>query len=322
MEQYRLVSIAMCTYNGAKYLPAQLDTLLNQTYSNVEIVIVDDCSTDETYNILKTYKSVYQKITVFQNERNLGFLANFERAVSLCKGEFIALCDQDDLWHPKKIELQVNAIKENVFVYHDSAFIYEDGTLMNKKMSDLMNLYRGGNSEAFLFFNCVSGHSILMKKSLLEEALPLPEHYFHDWWLAYVATNVGTIDFIPECLVQYRQHDESETNILKLTRTKDNYNMSADQNYQRTLNWLAYCAGFKGNKNKILIEEIYNEYKQLVKNNFSLKLSLLLFKHLNDIYYIRKRAVLSKLNFIRKQARGVKKIKNIAWRLRFKKPVQ
>ena len=306
MKQGPLVSIALCTYNGAEYLAEQLDTLVNQTYKLIEIIIVDDCSTDETFSILKYYASKHPQFKVYRNETNLGFTGNFERAVSLCNGDLIALCDQDDLWHPQKIKLQVSAIKDNVFVYHDSEFIYKDGTRMNKKMSDLMNFYKGGHPETFLFFNCVSGHSILMKKELLNEALPLKEGYFHDWWLAYVATNIGKIDFIPKCLVQYRQHDLSETNILQMPRKKDNYKLSSVQKLRRTANWLSYCAAFKYNKNKTLTERIYKAYKKRLNSYVSFELSLLLFRNMKTISFIRKKPILSKLNYCFEQIWGLK----------------
>src|ERR1700721_1992019 len=127
MKQDPLVSIALCTYNGAEYLAGQLDTLVNQTYKAIEIVVVDDCSTHSTFNILKNYAQKYPQIKISQNETNLGFTANFEKAVTLCNGQLIALCDQDDLWDLQKIELQVAAIKDNIFIYHDSEFIHEDG---------------------------------------------------------------------------------------------------------------------------------------------------------------------------------------------------
>src|SRR5271165_1756949 len=149
MKHGPLVSIALCTYNGAGFIAEQLDTLITQTYAPIEIIAVDDSSTDETFNILMAYAAKYSQIKIYKNENNIGFAANFERAATLCDGELIALCDQDDLWHPQKIELQVNALKDNIFVYHDSEFIHQDGTSMNKKMSDIVKLYRGGEPKVF-----------------------------------------------------------------------------------------------------------------------------------------------------------------------------
>src|ERR1700753_2011765 len=101
-----LVSIALCTYNGAVYLKEQLDSLIAQTYPNIEIVVVDDRSADDTWQLLTGYANTYPQFKIHQNAQNLGFVKNFEHAASLCSGELIALCDQDDIWHPEKIALQ------------------------------------------------------------------------------------------------------------------------------------------------------------------------------------------------------------------------
>ncbi|MGZ3755149.1 MAG: glycosyltransferase family 2 protein [Mucilaginibacter sp.] len=307
-----LVSIALCTYNGADYLSQQLDTLVNQMYSPIEIVVVDDCSNDNTFAILTTYAAKYPQFKLYRNEQNLGFVKNFERAVKLCTGELIALCDQDDIWHVEKIALQVEAIKDNVFVYHDSEFIHEDGTSMNRKMSDLMNFYRGDDPLAFLFFNCVSGHAILMKRKLIDEALPLKEGYFHDWWLAYVATNIGTIDFIPQCLVSYRQHDKSDTNILGLSREADNYKFASTYKLERQYKWLGYCVSYPGNKQPQLIKQFYVAYGKRLKSYISMELAGLVYKYRKSVLYIRKKGKLSKLNYVFQQIFGIqaKKIVN------------
>jgi len=306
MKEDSLVSIALCTYNGAKYLAGQLDTLVAQTYDPIEIIVVDDCSTDETFTILTAYAVKYPQFKIYQNERNLGFTGNFERAANLCNGELIALCDQDDLWHPQKIELQVKAIKDNIFIYHDSEFINEDGTAMNKKVSDIMNLYRGEQPEVFLFFNCVSGHSILMKRELLNEALPLKKDYFHDWWLAYVATNIGKIDFIPQCLVQYRQHAKNNTNILRLQTKKDDHKPSSVQKLKSVQKWLNYCAACPKNRDQQLIDQFCNAFALRMNSYISLKLSLLLYKHRKTIFFIRKKSKLNMLNYIYSQIWGLK----------------
>ena len=114
-----LISIALCTYNGEKYLREQLDTLVDQTYKNLEIIIVDDCSTDSTMQILEEYAEQYINIKVYQNKKNLGYIKNFEKALSLCLGEYIAMSDQDDSWALNKIEYLVGLIKDNQLIYED-----------------------------------------------------------------------------------------------------------------------------------------------------------------------------------------------------------
>ncbi|MCR8558593.1 glycosyltransferase family 2 protein [Mucilaginibacter sp. BJC16-A38] len=306
MEQTPLVSIALCTYNGAKYLAEQLDSLIGQTYKSIEIIVVDDCSTDETYSILTAYADKYPQFKIHRNDNNLGFTGNFERAVSLCNGGLIALCDQDDVWMLDKIALQVEAIGDSLLIYHDSEFVHEDGSSMDRKMSDLMNLYRGDDPEAFLFFNCVSGHAVLMRRELLQDALPLKKEFFHDWWLAYVATNIGKIDFIPQCLVKYRQHNKSDTNILKIKREKNAYRFDSIQKIEREYKWLGYCAAFKNNKRQALVSAIYQAYTKRLNNHVSFALSRLLYKYRNTIFFIRKKSSLSKLNYIFGRIWGVK----------------
>ena len=301
-----MVSIALCTYNGAAYLAQQLDTLVNQTYQNIEIIVVDDSSTDDTYTILNNYAAKYPQFKVHQNEKNLGFVQNFERAVKLCTGQLIALCDQDDIWDHQKIALQVEAIGDNIFVYHDSEFINQDGSPMDKKMSDIVNMYSGGQPETFLFFNCVSGHAILMKRELLDHALPLKTDYFHDWWLAYVATNMGTIGYIPQCLVKYRQHSKNDTNILRLKDKKEAKRLSSVTKIEKIQQWLLYCKNFPKNKNQQLVDEFYDAFSLRTNSYISTRLSALLFKHRKTVLYIRKKSKLNMFNYIYSQFWGLK----------------
>lgn len=90
-----MISIAMTTYNGEKYLREQLDSILNQTFSDFELIICDDCSKDATVKILEEYSLKDKRVRYFVNEKNLGFKKNFEKAISLCSGEYVAFSDQD-----------------------------------------------------------------------------------------------------------------------------------------------------------------------------------------------------------------------------------
>ena len=99
-----LVSIALCTYNGEKYLRLQLDSLLAQTWPNIEIVVTDDVSTDNTFAILNEYAAIHAGFSIYKNTVNLGYNKNFEATITKCKGDFIAICDQDDIWAAAKIE--------------------------------------------------------------------------------------------------------------------------------------------------------------------------------------------------------------------------
>ena len=100
-----MISIALASYNGSKYIREQLDSILEQTYQDFELIICDDCSTDNTWQILQEYAQKDSRIKVFENERNLGFKKNFEKAISLCNGKYIALSDQDDIWIDNHLEV-------------------------------------------------------------------------------------------------------------------------------------------------------------------------------------------------------------------------
>lgn len=272
-----IVSIALCTYNGAKFLEEQLDSLVVQTYKNIEVVVVDDCSTDNTYNILMEYAARYPNFSVYRNEQNVGFLRNFEKALTYCNGEFIALCDQDDIWYPEKIELQMAAIGNNMILYHDSEFIDDEGSLLGEKISDDHNFYSGNEPKVFLFRNCVSGHAMLIRKELLQYALPFKDNFYHDWWLTYVAVNVGSIHFIPQCLVKYRRHTESNT--VKDVLTKS-------QRILQNIKWLELCSSYTRNRDPEFVKTLFELYKKRTHSFTAKHLRDILIKNRKSLFFI------------------------------------
>lgn len=307
MEHKALVSIALCTYNGEEFLREQLESIVNQTYSPIELIIVDDCSSDNTYEILVEFAANHTFIKLFQNLENIGYIKNFEKALNLCSGDFIALSDQDDIWDRTKIEKQVNKIGSNLLIYHDSEFIDQLGQSLNKRMSDIMNLYRGNEPEAFLFFNCISGHSVLMKKQLRDELLPFPDAYFHDWWMGYVATNLGSVDFMEECLVKYRQHQKADTNILKRKRENTTRNpVSALVKYEQKILWMRSCLNYPKNKNPAFIQKLYSAFMNNQKEFISFGLAKLIYENRKILFSINKKNAFSKLNFTLKELWGGK----------------
>jgi glycosyltransferase involved in cell wall biosynthesis len=303
-----LVSIALCTYNGEKFLKEQLDSLVNQTYPNLEILVFDDCSIDGTMALLEEYASSYPFFNITRNEKNLGYVKNFEKAVKSCNGEYIALCDQDDIWDLNKIHLQVNAINGHMLVYHDSELIADNGESFNKNMSDIINLYHGDCPETFLIFNCVSGHSCLIDKNLLQYSLPFKRGYYHDHWLAYVAANVGSIGFVDKPLVKYRQHPNSNTDILrKKSKKNKGYHENRDvRKLESELKWLKFCAQYPHNKNPQFVNKFARLFEERMDAFISLNYALFLYKHKDKVLYIQKKSVASKNTFIYKQIWGLR----------------
>jgi Glycosyl transferase family 2 len=210
-SQNSLVSVALCTYNGGRFLGQQLQSILDQTYRNLEIVVVDDCSQDDSVAIATRFAAIDERIRVVRNSGNLGFKGNFEFALSLCSGELIAPCDQDDIWLPQKIAKLMTAIDGRALSYCDSALVDAQGGSTGVRMSSIVRMLSTDDPVPFAFGNCVSGHAMLFRRELLESALPVPVEFFHDWWIAAVAAGSGGIVFLPETLVLYRQHGGNVT---------------------------------------------------------------------------------------------------------------
>jgi hypothetical protein len=206
-----LASVALCTYNGGKFLAEHLESLLQQTYPNIEIVVADDASTDDTLNILNHYARLDARIKVDVNPQNLGFTRNFERAMARCRGAYVAPSDQDDVWAPEKISALVSALGASSLAYCDSTLIDERGEPMGPCMSQVVPMLSTDDPAIFAFGNCVSGHAMLFRRELLDRALPVPCGFFHDWWIAAVAASAGGIAFCPQALVLYRQHGANVT---------------------------------------------------------------------------------------------------------------
>lgn len=216
-----LVSIALCTYNGSRYIREQLESLLLQDYPRLEIIVCDDRSSDDTVSIVSSYKD--SRITqIVINETNLGFRGNFAKAFELCRGDLIAPSDQDDIWLPNKIStLVINLIAgKHTMVYCDSAYVAEDGTPLHRNLSDDIPTYSGNDPTALSARNCVSGHAMLFRREVLESAQPIPKGQYHDWWIAMAAASMGSVQFIDKPLVKFRRHAGTQTSIGRTSNRK------------------------------------------------------------------------------------------------------
>jgi len=295
-QHYPLISIALCTYNGEKYLNEQLESLAGQSYSNYEIVIVDDNSSDNTLNILNEFIYKYKDLNIklYKNKQNKGFTKNFEYAIEMCEGELIALADQDDLWMSNKLLVQYHNIGEHMLIYHDSLFINSDGKSLNIKASDIFQMHNNQSNLDFLCVNRVSGHEILFRRELLKYALPFDSRFYHDWWLAFVASNFNKMKYIPDILVYYRQHLSNVTSPL----LEQGSGKIFDVNYD----WLEYVSKWKWLSNKKEIDYIYSLFMRRKKKQKGMRYFVFLFRYYPQIIdrRILRKSILSRLNFTRK----------------------
>lgn len=208
-----LISVVMGTYNGEKYLREQLESIYGQTYKNIEVIVSDDCSTDNTVEILKGFSRDYGLIFTI-NKKNLGLVKNFEKVLSLAKGDYIALADQDDIWYPGKIEMLLNNIGYYSLIHSGVHVI--DGLGRPHGDAFVVSEYSRDHTEKvnfsdFLETAWVLGCTSLIERSLLEKCLPFPEGVmFHDWWLTMAAIKLGHgIKYIHEPTIKYRQYGEN-----------------------------------------------------------------------------------------------------------------
>lgn len=201
-----LVSVVLGTYNGETYLREQLDSVLAQTYPHIEIIAVDDKSTDDTVRILYEYAAKDPRIKVCVNETNLGFIRNFEKGCSLSSGRWISLCDQDDYWYPEKIEKMVRAIGDHPMIYCDSELCDADLRSVGRRISDIVHYQSFDDCRQLCVFSRMYGHATLITRSLFDKASPFIPEMPHDGWLAFHAAIYGGVAYLPEVLVKYRQH--------------------------------------------------------------------------------------------------------------------
>lgn len=211
-----MISVAMATYNGAQYITEQLDSICNQSCKVNEIIVVDDCSSDNTVEIIEKYIQSHPeyKIKFFKNESNLGYKKNFYKALSLCEGDIILLCDQDDIWMDNKVEVLCNVLKEhpNANVV-SSAFVQIDGdgnvgeqkTAYQRRMAT--NELVCVPLEDLIFHNISQGCAMAVRKELKDLFLQhFTEEIPHDWVMNVIAAMEKKCYYLNEPLFYYRIH--------------------------------------------------------------------------------------------------------------------
>lgn len=294
-----LVSVALCTYNGEKYLKEQLDSIINQTYKSLEIVVLDDCSIDNTPAIISEYAAKDKRIRFFQNEKNLGFNKNFEKALTLTSGEYIAISDQDDIWKPEKLNTLLNNIKDNWLIFSNSSYIGE-------KNGQLLTNYRlSGDYKDKLLHNHVTGHTVLLNRKLLDFAIPFPEDDFYDWWLGLVAAYHHKIAYLDQILTYHRVHSES---VIQTGMAANKIDADRKQ-YYRTISMLESFAVYKNLKaeDKDFINKLSYAYKLRESHLVSFPLIGFIAKHYSELFPdFKPRKFLSRLNFAFKMSKRIK----------------
>lgn len=218
------ISIAMCTFNGAEFLPAQLQSIFTQSRLPDEIVICDDGSTDDTRPLLDKFAAEsLVPITLHFNEQNLGSVKNFEKAITLSTGDVIALSDQDDVWRSDKLQLIEEAFNQSPsagLVFSDAEIVDENLRPLNRRMWDEVGfdahkrkLLRTGRAlEVLIPGWTVTGATMAFRSQFVKLSLPIPYGIamIHDGWIALTIAAVADVVALDESLIQYRQHERQQ----------------------------------------------------------------------------------------------------------------
>jgi glycosyltransferase involved in cell wall biosynthesis len=218
-----VIDILLATYNGERFLAAQLDSVIGQTYGDWRLLARDDGSTDGSVDMLRAFAGDHPgKIVLIEDgDKGLGASGNFERLMGHSKADYVMFCDQDDVWLPDKIDRLFQAMRElearhgmdvPLLVHSDLRVVGSDCEETQSSFFAFQGIEPsfGRCINRLLVQNVVTGCASIFNRSLLARALPIPaEAAMHDWWLALVAASFGRIAFVREATVLYRQHGEN-----------------------------------------------------------------------------------------------------------------
>jgi glycosyltransferase involved in cell wall biosynthesis len=224
------VSVVVATYNGAEFLARQLESILAQTRAPNEIIVSDDGSSDSTLDIVTKFQKASPgkggpTWKILLRKKPLGVAGNFASALAVAKGDLVAFADQDDMWEPNKLEALIPHFDDaRTLLAHSDALLVdakdqEMGSLMRalRLTAGERTALRGGRAlDALLRRNLVTGATMLIRRSLLETALPIPAGWIHDEWLALIAALQGGVVFDERPLVRYRQHGANQIGASRL----------------------------------------------------------------------------------------------------------
>ena len=206
------VAVVMSTYNGEKYIKEQLDSIINQTYNNIDIVIRDDGSKDNTVKIIESYQKKYANIKLVTG-KNLGFIKSFFELLRLVEADYYAYADQDDVWMSNKIELAVEELNKLDDSKPNLAFGNSDYYDENMKL-----ISEGEKNRKYSFrmalFSCVTqGMTMTINKKARDMIVKNPPKtcFFHDWWTYLICIGMGNIVYSNVTVVKYRRMKTNAT---------------------------------------------------------------------------------------------------------------
>lgn len=294
MNKMPMVDILLSIYKPNMVWFEQLLVSLNkQTYKNLKLIIWNDCPDDFIdYNaIINKYIFNFEYKYVHAS-KNLGVIKAFEKLIELSSSDYIAFCDQDDIWLPDKIKLMISDILKtksdlvccDMFVIDGKNNMIADSIAKVRKKQ---KFYLGENLFFYLLLNnYVYGCATLIKTSCLKKVIPFPKGYYHDWWIALYISAYGKFSIINKPLIKYRIHGENQSGFLKGINNKEDYYNKWVLNYYNRM--LSAKEIFKEERFQKIIMPFY--LFAIKRKNYCLNHNLRTFKELFRIRKINKKA--------------------------------
>ena len=214
-------AMVLCSWNGERYLPQQLDSLRAQTQRIDQFVLSDDGSTDGSWNLLQAYAEEQRAngvdVILHHNPQPSGYIKHFEQALARADADVLFTCDQDDVWDPEKVAMMMAAFAADpsLLVLHSDARLVDGaGVPLGRNLFDVLDvtpkelaaMHRGDAFDVLLRRNIVTGATMALRREVLALATPFSAHWAHDEWMAMIASMHGRVDTIETPLVDYRQH--------------------------------------------------------------------------------------------------------------------
>lgn len=222
------ISVALATHNGSRFVAEQVRSILAQTRPVDEIVVSDDASSDGTVAIVRHELAEHARrggpavgLVIVENAAPFGVTANFEQALRVASGGLIALCDQDDVWHPDRVAAAVDVFAGRPaaeLVASDARLVDAEGNPIGATMLETLGAGRDavarldgdGALAELLRRNLLTGATMMVRRELVERARPFPSPWVHDEWLAVVAAISAGVAVVDRPLIDYRQHGSNE----------------------------------------------------------------------------------------------------------------
>lgn len=238
------ISIVLCTWNGERYLGPQLDSLLAQTRRPDEIVVNDDVSADGTWALLEAFAAragaMGIAVKLQRNPVNLGYVRNFADGLQRATGDLLFLCDQDDVWHPRKLErMEAEFLRRPGLglLHTDARLVDADGGDLDCSLFEALEMtadeieaeHAGRAFEVQMRRNTVTGATAALRRDLLPGVLPVPDGWVHDEWLAMALSTRAQVDCLEWASIDYRQHGGNQIGIRRRTAAEKLFNPHVDK---------------------------------------------------------------------------------------------